>query len=81
MGISLVADDLIGEDDEPERCAGNGQHAENSGEQRGLLATNLGHDGAQDLERADDRAGSILRVEASGPSHDGSRAADSEEYL
>lgn len=71
----------MGEDDEPEHCAGYGQHAENGGEQRGLLATNVGHDGAQDLERADDRAGSILRVEASGPSHDGSRAADSEEYL
>lgn len=71
----------MGEDDEPEHCAGNGQHAENGGEQRGLLATNVGHDGAQDLERADDRAGSILRVEASGPSHDGSRAADPEDYL
>lgn len=71
MGLSLVVDDLMGEDDEPEHCAGNGQHAENGGELRGVLATNVGHqggdeaNGAEDLERADGLDGSILRAESS----------------
>lgn len=61
----------MGEDDEPEHCAGNGQHAENGGEQRGVLATNEGHqgsdetNGAEDFECADELDGSILRAEAS----------------
>lgn len=71
----------MGEDDEPEHCAGNGQHAENGGKQRGLLATNVGHDGAWDIERADELDGSVLRVEASGPSRDGSKTANPEYYL
>lgn len=77
----------MGEDDEPEHCAGNGQHAENGGEQRGLLCDECGSpggdeaNGAEDFERADGLDGSILRVEAPGPSRDGSKAANPEYYL
>lgn len=61
----------MGEDDEPEHCAGNGQHAENGGEQRGGVLRRMWvtrgdeANGAEDFERADELDGSVLRVEAS----------------